>query len=90
LFGGSAFEPTAFHHTIPFLIGAVRDTVLSDETSEAIGAGLKRPIFAVLCHHDGCFGNDLLGRSRLYLAMYGASEGWNFRSGKRDRGPHTS
>jgi hypothetical protein len=61
LFGGSDFEPTAFHDAHAVLISAERGAIATDQTGEAIGTGLKRPFFAVLRHDDNCFSHDLLG-----------------------------
>ena len=81
-FRGNGFGP--FHAVV---IGTQWRAIWTDQTSEAVGASLKRVRLAVLHHDDSCFGNDLLRRSGLHLSEICRLRGRHFISRERKRDP---
>jgi hypothetical protein len=70
--------------------GAERRAILADPTGEAIGASLKGARFAILHPNDRCFGNNLIGRSGLYLGEVCWLGGWDFIARGCKRGTGTN
>ena len=72
------------------LIAAERRAVPGNDAGKAVSAGLKRPFLAILRHHDGCFGNDLLWRGGLYLGNVRRLRGWEAHPRRGTEGSNPS